>query len=177
MYKTHFVAKDYSQIYGRDYWETFASTTNMAFIRLLLQIAVQYDLLIHHMDIKSAYLNASLDYEIYAELPKGFKGKNGNYVWKLKKSFFGLKQNDQIWIKSSHTYLTTQNFVQSPVDPGMYAQNVHNQKSIMWVDNIFTASKTEAHIMQINTRLNSRFKMTDLGKQSRFLKNIIWMQE
>ena len=32
--------------------ETFALTTNMASIRLLLQIAVQ--LLIHHMDVKSA---------------------------------------------------------------------------------------------------------------------------
>ena len=36
----------------------------MVSIKLLLQIAVQYDLLIHHMDVKSAFLNASLDYEI-----------------------------------------------------------------------------------------------------------------
>ena len=42
----------------------------MASIRLLLQIAVQYDLLILHMDVKSAYLNAPLDYEIYVELPE-----------------------------------------------------------------------------------------------------------
>ena len=39
--------------------------TNMASIRLLLQIAVRYDLLIHHMDVESAYLNAPFDYEIY----------------------------------------------------------------------------------------------------------------
>ena len=57
----------------------------MASITLLLQIVVQYDLSIHHIDVKSAYLNTPLDYEIYVELPKGFKGKNGNYVWKLKK--------------------------------------------------------------------------------------------
>ena len=50
----------------------------MASIRLLLQIAVQYDLLIHPMDVKSAYLNAPLDYERYVEPPEGFKGKNGN---------------------------------------------------------------------------------------------------
>ena len=45
------------------------------------------------MDVKSAYLNAPLDYEIYVELLEGFKGKNGNYVWKLKKSLYGLKQS------------------------------------------------------------------------------------
>ena len=82
-YKARFIAKGYSQIYGKDYRETFALMTNMASIRLLFQIAVQYDLLIHHLDVKSVYSNAPLDYEIYVEPPEGFKGKNGNYVWKL----------------------------------------------------------------------------------------------
>ena len=92
-YKARIVTKGYSQTYGKDYRETFALTTNMASIRLLLQIAIQYDLLIHHMDVKSAYLNASLDYEIYVEPPEDFKGKNGNYVWKLKKIF--IKQSSR----------------------------------------------------------------------------------
>ena len=52
----------------------------------------------------------------------------------------------------------------------MYIQNVHDQISIilLWVD-ILIASKTEAHLIQVKTRLNSRFKMTDLGQLSWFL--------
>ena len=52
----------------------------------------------------------------------------------------------------------------------MYVQNVYDQISIilLWVD-ILIASKTEAHLMQTKTRLNSRFKMTDLGQLSWFL--------
>ena len=71
-------------------------------------------------------------------------------VWKLKKSLYRLKQNSQTWNKTFHTYLTTQNFMQSPVDAFMYVQNVHNQISIilLWVDYILIASKTEAHLMQ-----------------------------
>ena len=42
---------------------------------------------------------------------KALKGKNGNYVWKLKKSLYGLKQSGQTWNKTFHTYLTTQNFL------------------------------------------------------------------
>ena len=61
----------------------------MASIRLQLPILVQYDLLIHHMDVKSEYLNTSLDYKIYVEPLEGFKGKNGNYVWKLKNPYMG----------------------------------------------------------------------------------------
>ena len=62
-------------------------------------------------------------------------------------------------------------FKQSPVDPCMYVQNVNNQISIIlfWVDNILIASKTEADLMKVKTRLNSRFKMIDLGKLSWFL--------
>ena len=106
------------------------------------------------------------DYKIYIELLKGFKGKNGNYVRKLK------KQSGQTWNKTFHTYLTTQNFVQSPLDPCMYIQNVCDQISIilLWVDDILIASKTEACLMQIKTRLNSRFKMFDLEKFSWFLE-------
>ena len=55
----------------------------MASIRLQLQIAIQDDLLINHMDVKKAYLNASLHYEIYVKPPRGFKSEDGNYVWKL----------------------------------------------------------------------------------------------
>ena len=68
------------------------------------------------MDIKSAYLNAPLDYEIYVDSPKGVESKNENYVWKLKKSLYRLKQCGRIWNKTFHTYLITQNFEQSPVD-------------------------------------------------------------
>ena len=39
-YKVCFIAKGYSQIYGKDYKENFALKTNMASIRLLLQTAV-----------------------------------------------------------------------------------------------------------------------------------------
>ena len=105
-FKACLVAKGYLQIYGKDYRKTFTPiTTNMVSIRLLLQIAIQYDLIIHHMDVKNAYLNVPLDYERYVEPPEGFKGKNVNYVWKLKKSLYRLKQSGQTWNKIFHTYL------------------------------------------------------------------------
>ena len=83
----------------------------------------------------------------------------------------GLKQSGRTWNKTFHTYLTTQSFVQSPVGPCMYVQNDRDQISIILlrVDNILIASKKAAHLMQIKTRLNSRFKMTDLGQLSWFL--------
>ena len=145
----------------------------MSSVRFLLQTLVQYDVLIHHINVKSVYLNASLDYEIYVDPQKAFEGKNENYVWKLKKVLYGLKQGGQTWNKTFYTYLIEQSFKHSLVDSCMYSQNVNNQISIillLWVDDMLIASKTETDLMKHKTKLNSRFKMTDLGKLSWFLE-------
>ena len=76
-----------------------------------LEIAVQYYLLINHMDVKSSFLNAPnpLDKEIYVQPPEGFEGKNVNYVWNLKKSPYmsKKKQSGRTWNENSHTYLVS----------------------------------------------------------------------
>ena len=61
IYKARYVAKGYSQTYGIDYFETFSPTTRMESIRVLMQLAVNYNLLVHQMDVKSAYLHAPID--------------------------------------------------------------------------------------------------------------------
>ena len=53
-----------------------------------MQRAVQNDMITHQMDVKTAYLNAPIDCDIYMEQPEGFEkvGKNGEkLVSKLKK--------------------------------------------------------------------------------------------
>ena len=99
-YKARFVAKGYSQIPDIDYQETFAPTARMSTIRTLLQHAMQNDLIVHQMDVKTAYLNAPIDREIYIEQPEGYR-KSGNsgetLVCKLKRSLYGLKQSGRNW--------------------------------------------------------------------------------
>ena len=53
-------------------------------------------LLVHQMDVKTAYLNAPIDCELYVEQPEGYAVPNQGdckLVWKLKKSLYGLKQS------------------------------------------------------------------------------------
>jgi hypothetical protein len=99
IYKARFVAKGFNQTYGVDYFSTFAPTTRMSTIRMVIQIAVHCDYLIHQMDVKSAYLNAPIDCDIYMEQAKGFRQvSNGKkLVYKLKKSLYGLKQSASNW--------------------------------------------------------------------------------
>ena len=37
-----------------------------------MQLAAQYDLTVHQMDVKGAFLHAPIDHEIFMEQPEGF---------------------------------------------------------------------------------------------------------
>ena len=75
-HKVRYVAKGYSQVKDEDYGETFSPTTRHTSIRMLMQLAAQERMKVHQMDVKTAYLNAEIDYEIYLEQPEGFVKKN-----------------------------------------------------------------------------------------------------
>ena len=58
-----------------------------------MALVAHYDLELHQMDMKTAYLNGDLVEEVYMDQPDGFltKGKE-NLVCKLRKSIYGLKE-------------------------------------------------------------------------------------
>ena len=72
-FKARFLAKGYSQPPGIDYKETFAPTANMTLMRFLKQLAAQYDLTLHQMAVRAAYLNAPIDCNAYMDQPEGFE--------------------------------------------------------------------------------------------------------
>jgi len=73
---------------------------------------------VHQMDVKTAFLNGTIDEEVYIEKPLGFevKGK-GDYVCTLKKVLYGLKQAPRAWYAKMDTYLQRLGFTKSSTDP------------------------------------------------------------
>ena len=74
-FKARYVAKGYSQEPGIDYHETFSPTARTSSIPVLLQHAVQNDMFVHQMDVKTAYINAPINCEIFMEQPRDMKGQ------------------------------------------------------------------------------------------------------
>lgn len=173
-YKARFVAKGYSQVAERDYHETFSPTARIASVRMLMQIAVQESLIIHQMDVKSAYLNAEIDCEIFVEQPAGFvsTGANGeDLVCKLRKSLYGLKQSGRNWNHVLHNYLLSLNFQQSLCDNCVYFKFIGDEKCIVivWVDDLIIAASDKNMLEITKLGLSSKFEMKDLGIISWFL--------
>ena len=91
-HKAPLVVKGYSQIKGIDYEEVLAHVVRFETIRILIALAALKGWKIHHLDVKSAFLNIEIDEVIYVKQSEGFlvKGKEG-YVLRLKKALYGLK--------------------------------------------------------------------------------------
>ena len=92
------MAKGYTQKDGFNYEETFSPVAMIKSIRILLAIANHMDYEIWQMDVRTAFLNGSLDETIYMVQPEGFieKGQEKK-VCKLQKSIYGLKQASRSW--------------------------------------------------------------------------------
>ena len=68
-YKARLVIKGYTQRHGIDYFDTYSPVTKIVTIRTLFALASSNKLLVHQMDVKTAFLNGDLNEEIYMEQP------------------------------------------------------------------------------------------------------------
>ena len=126
------------------------------------------------MDVKSAYLHAPVDCELFVEQPQGFSttDKDGKHlVYKLKKSLYGLKQSGRNWNSLLHTYLVSEGFKQSQADYYVYTKITDDSLTVIviWVDDLIIASNSMNTLMNVKRNLGVRFKMKDLGRLSWFL--------
>ena len=172
--KARYVAKGYGQVEGIDYKETFSPTANMTSVRALMQVAVQEDLILHQMDVKTAYLHAPMDCEVYMEQPEGFeiKSKTGEHlVCKLNKSLYGLKQSGRNCNMLLHDHLTENGFVQNDADHCVYSRESEKEKVILlvWVDDLLIAASNNTSLNDVKEMLKRRFKMKDMGPLKHFL--------
>ena len=126
--KSRFVAKGFSQVKGIDYHEAFSPTARMETLRTLIQVASHHDLDLQQMDVKTAFLHALIEEDIYVNVPKGHESSTyPKQVWKLKKSLYGLKKSGQNWNATLQNHLKDNGFVQSIPDPCLFTKSVNSE--------------------------------------------------
>jgi hypothetical protein len=96
-HKARLVAKGYVELPGIDIDEVFALVACLDSVRLLLAVAAQFKWEVHHMDLKTTFVNGELSEEVYICQPPGFvNGVNSSKVLRLHSAPYGLRQAPRV---------------------------------------------------------------------------------
>ena len=168
-FKARLVAKGFTQREGIDYNETFSPVSCKDSFRIIMALVAHYDLELHQMDVKTAFLNGDLEENVYMAQPKGFvvKGKE-NMGCRLKKSIYGLKQASRQWYLKFDRTIKGFGFEENVEDNCVYAKFKNGKYIflILYVDDILLASSDINLLMETKKFLSSNFDMKDLGEAS-----------
>ncbi|KAJ4704922.1 Retrovirus-related Pol polyprotein from transposon TNT 1-94 [Melia azedarach] len=147
--------------------------TSVEGIKVLLAIVAHQDLELEQLDVKTAFLHGELEEEIYMTQPDGFQvpGKE-DYVCKLKKSLYGLKQSPRQWYKRFDSYMIEIGYTRSPYDCCVYYSKATNGSLIylvLYVDDMLIAAENKSDVQKLKDLLSVEFEMKDLGAARKIL--------
>ncbi|RVW61151.1 Retrovirus-related Pol polyprotein from transposon TNT 1-94 [Vitis vinifera] len=135
-YKARLVAKGFTQKEGIDYKETFSPVSSKDSFRIIMALVAHYDLELHQMDVKTAFLNGNIDETIYMVQPENFESNDSKQ----------LRTLDQcIYLKFSGSKFII---------------------LVLYVDDILLASSDVGLLHETKRFLSSKFDMKDLGNAS-----------
>ena len=175
-HKARLVAQGYSQTEGIDYEEVFAPVAHASTIRTLLSFANSNNLEVHQMDVKTAFLHGVLDCDLYMEQPEGYVDPDKpDYVCKLNKGLYGLKQAARCWNETLDKHLIDSGFVKASADSCIYVKIVDQSFVIMavYVDDVIPVSNDPSFLAAEKAALCQRFEMVDNGPVEYFLGMLI----
>ena len=89
--------------------------------KIVFALAAIYKWSIHKIDMKSAFTQGNIHDIIYIRQPIGFEDKNHpNWVLKLNRALYGLKQSANIWFNTLDPKLKELGFKPLMSDPCLY---------------------------------------------------------
>ena len=134
-YKARLCAHGGQQTEGVTYWDTFAPVVNWHTLRTFLTLALIQKWKARSVDFVLAYPQADLTKDIYMRIPKGFNvSQPGNFLLKLKKNVYGLKDAGRTWHEHLKRGLLDRHFKQSLVDPCVFYRD--NLILLIYVDDV-----------------------------------------
>jgi hypothetical protein len=171
-YKARLVAKGFKQRYGIDYEDTFSPVVKIATVRLVLSVAVSRGWNLRQLDVQNAFLHGVLEEEVYMRQPLGFeKTSVPNYVCRLDKAIYGLKQALRAWYSRLSSKLLKLGFRMSRSDTSLFIYSKNGVKIFMliYVDDIIVTGSSQEAITALLCDLKKDFALKDLGELNYFL--------
>ncbi|RDX74494.1 hypothetical protein CR513_45758, partial [Mucuna pruriens] len=117
------VAKGFLQKASLNYNEVFVPVARIKTIRLVVTTTIFRGWSLHQLDVKSVFLNVSLEEEVYLCQPPSFEvTRHENKVYKLKKALFGLNQAPRASNRRIDCFLLQLDFNKCTTEYGVYVR-------------------------------------------------------
>lgn len=167
-FKARLVAQGFTQVEGVDYFLTFAPVAKLASLRIILAIAARNDWDVQVFDFHAAFLNGEFDdnEELYMEQPPDHEFANRrDYVLRLRKTIYGLKQSSRKWYEKLTASLATLGFAPLATDYAVFRLISGADIIILaiHVDDCTITGSSPLLIDSIQTRIGELFQITRLG--------------
>lgn len=168
-YKVQYVAKGFAQCYSINYNKTMAPTIHLESFHTILHLTASLDWDLWQFNIKTAFLHRILpaDETMFMEQPPGFKtlGKE-EWVMRLMKSIYGMKQAGHIWNQTFHNAVSEWGFKHLDCEWCVYCWSSPTGTIIfaVHVDDIITAGTSPKENTCFSKLLRSKWEITELGE-------------
>ena len=170
-FKARLVVKGFRQREGIDYDEVFAPVSKYSTLRTVLATAACQDLDLHQLDIKTAFLNGTIEEEVYVEPPTGYTLGKPTLFCKLNKALYGLKQAPRACYITLKTELAKLHFTESKADAGLFISTDPSKPALLltYVDDILIVTPKTTSTAALKQKLMAAFEARDLGRATFFL--------
>ena len=159
----------------------FSPVVRNTTIRSLLALSNAEDWEVHQMDVRTAFLQGNVEEEVYMRQPDGYVNEeHPDYVCKLKRSIYGLKQSARCWNTVIDTFLKSSGYKQMESDSCLYMKSVKDPNGVIkfvilsiYVDDILLFSNDTSMLDEEKKLIGSKFKIDDMGEVKYILGMLI----
>lgn len=140
-------------------------------ITVVLTLALTYNWPINQLNVRNAFLNGTLEEDIFMQQPPGFEQADNMFVCKLNKAIYGLKLAPRAWFERFTSTLNKLGFNASQCDSSLFINSTrfHTTYILVYVDDILVEGSSREAISRVSTALNREFSLRDMGQVSFFL--------
>ncbi|GKA14686.1 putative ribonuclease H-like domain-containing protein [Tanacetum coccineum] len=141
-------------------------------IRLFLVYASFMNFIVYQMDVKSAFLNGTIEEEVYVCQPLGFEDPEfPNKVYKVENALYGLHQAPKAWYETLSTYLLENGFRRGTIDKTLFIKKDKNDILLVqvYVDDIIFGFTKKFLCAEFEQMMHKRFQMSFIRELTFFL--------
>nr|GEV69570.1 putative ribonuclease H-like domain-containing protein [Tanacetum cinerariifolium] len=174
VHKDHHVTQiiGHTQEKGIDYEEVFAPVARIEAIRLFLTYASFIGFMVYQMDVKSDFLDETIEEEVYVCQPLGFEDPDyPDKVYKVVKSLYGLHQALRAWYETLANYLLENGFQRGKINQTLFIKKQKGDILLVqvYVDDIIFGSTNKELCKAFKKLMTDKFQMCSMGELNFFL--------